>query len=175
MMFKISNPESFRLNIRKAIAKQIKIEDDDVICINIEKGILNHSIEAATLKNIIKKWENFIFVNLYIDRLRSIYTNLKNPILVKKILDGVIKPEDVGFMSHQEFDPEYWSKLIELKMKKDASKFTNNVQASTDVYVCRKCKSRKCTYTEVQTRSSDESMTIFVTCLNCGKNCFFKC
>jgi DNA-directed RNA polymerase subunit M/transcription elongation factor TFIIS len=169
-MSKISNPESFRSNIREEIAKVMRVNNDDIICGNIEKGILNYSIEAATRKNIIKKWDNVIFVNLYIDRLRSVYTNLKNPLLVNKICNGIIKPEDVGYMSHQEFDPEIWCKLIEQKLKKDASKFTNNIQASTDVYVCRKCKSRKCTYMEVQTRSSDESMTIFVTCLNCGKN-----
>lgn len=169
-MLKITNPESFRSNVRQKIASLMNIENDDITCGNLEKGILNYSIEEATRKNIIKKWDNSIFVNLYIDRLRSIYINLKNSSLVKKIIDGVIKAEDVGFMSHQEFDPENWSKLIEQKLKKDASKFTDNIQASTDVYVCRKCKSRKCTYMEVQTRSSDESMTIFVNCLNCGKN-----
>jgi transcription elongation factor S-II len=99
-----------------------------------------------------------------------VYINLKNNTLVEKILSGVIKPDSVGFMSHQELDPEHWSQLIENKIKKDANKFTDNSQASTDAYICRKCKSRKCTYTEVQTRSSDESMTIFVNCLNCGKN-----
>jgi DNA-directed RNA polymerase subunit M/transcription elongation factor TFIIS len=169
-MYKISNPEVFRSNIRQKISVLMNIENNDITCGNIEKGILNYSIQEATRKNIIRKWDNSIFVSLYIDRLRSIYINLKNPILVKKIADGDIKAEEVGFMSHQEFDPEHWSKLIEVKIKKDASKFTDNIQASTDVYVCRRCKSRKCTYTEVQTRSSDESMTIFVNCLSCGKN-----
>ena len=35
---------------------------------------------------------------------------------------------------------------------------------------CGKCGQRKVTYTEAQTRSADEPMTLFCTCLNCGKS-----
>lgn len=38
----------------------------------------------------------------------------------------------------------------------------------TDMFKCNKCKSSKCTYTQLQTRSSDEPMTTFVCCLSCG-------
>ena len=34
--------------------------------------------------------------------------------------------------------------------------------------LCRKCGQRECTFYEMQTRSADEPMTIFVTCLSCG-------
>ena len=73
-------------------------------------------------------------------------------------------------MTHQEMDPSRWQLLIEKKMKRDSSKFDKKVQASTDMFTCRKCKSKKCTYYELQTRSADEPATIFVTCLDCGKN-----
>ena len=33
---------------------------------------------------------------------------------------------------------------------------------------CGRCKQRKCTSYDLQTRSADEPMTTFVTCLNCG-------
>ena len=42
------------------------------------------------------------------------------------------------------------------------------VQASTDQFKCGKCKQRKCTYFQLQTRSADEPMTTFVTCVNCN-------
>jgi len=46
------------------------------------------------------------------------------------------------------------------------------VTAVTDEFQCGKCKKRRCTYTQKQTRSADEPMTTFVLCLECGlSNC----
>ena len=41
------------------------------------------------------------------------------------------------------------------------------VHNATDIFKCGKCKQRKTTYYQMQTRSADEPMTTFVTCLNC--------
>ena len=35
-------------------------------------------------------------------------------------------------------------------------------------YQCWKCKNRKCTFYQLQTRSADEPMTTFVSCLSCA-------
>jgi transcription elongation factor S-II len=100
-----------------------------------------------------------------------VYTNLKNiQGLLAKIQNGDIVPQQLAFMTHQEMNQEQWQTLIDQKMKRDASKYNTNIEASTDMYTCKKCKSKKCTYYELQTRSADEPATIFVTCLNCGKN-----
>lgn len=37
------------------------------------------------------------------------------------------------------------------------------------MFECGRCKSKKTHYYQKQTRSADEPMTTFVTCLNCGK------
>jgi DNA-directed RNA polymerase subunit M/transcription elongation factor TFIIS len=39
--------------------------------------------------------------------------------------------------------------------------------AVSDLFTCPRCASRACTFREIQTRSADESATIFVTCTNC--------
>ena len=168
-MKKITNSQVFRENIQTKISGILNVPDDSV-SINLEKGVFNYALKEATRKKIVKKWENPQFTSIYIDRLRSIYMNLKNDVFLKQIRSGEIDSKNVAFMTHQEFNPEKWRVLIEKKMKRDASKYDDNIQASTDMYTCRKCKSKRCTYYEMQTRSADEPATIFVTCLDCGKH-----
>jgi transcription elongation factor S-II len=164
---KITNPDSFRENIRKKFAV---ILQDNTMSINLEKGVFNYTIKESNTRKIVKKWENPAFVQLYLDRLRSIYINLKNEELLKQIKQNEVTPQSVAFMTHQELNPTHWRVHIENKIKRDASKYTSNIEASTDMFTCKKCKSKKCTYYELQTRSADEPATIFVTCLDCGKH-----
>jgi len=166
-MLKIPDPEKFRKNIADKL--QVII-DDEKKGINLERGVYNYSIKEANSRKIIKKWENPYFVQIYVDHLRSIYTNLKNPELLTMIGNNEMTPQTLAFMTHQEMNHEHWRGMIDRKIKRDASKFTTNVQASTDMFTCRKCKSKRCTFYEMQIRSADEPATIFVTCLDCGKN-----
>lgn len=166
-MYKISNSDNFRSNIRTKLVPMI---GDDNLCTNLEKGVFNYAIKEANSKKIIKKWENPYFVQLYLDRLRSLYLNLKNEELLSQLKNKEITPQTFAFMTHQEMNPEHWRVLIDKKIKLDANKYTTNIKASTDMFTCKKCKSKRCTYYELQTRSADEPATIFVTCLDCGKN-----
>lgn len=166
-MYAITNSEDFRKNIRN---KLTNIIEDPTTSTNLEIGIYNYSIKEANSKKIIKKWDNPYFTQLYLDKLRSIYINLKTPELLQQIKSKEILPQTVAFMTHQELNPEHWRTLIEQKIKRDANKFTSNIQASTDMFTCKKCRSKRCTYYELQTRSADEPATIFVTCLDCGKH-----
>jgi len=169
-MFKITNHTTFRENVRnRVLFPQLQnIEETDII--NIEKGIYNYSIKESSRRKIVKKWENPHFVQIYSDRLRSIIMNLKQTSLLDQLKNKEISPQNVAFMTHQEYNPTRWKALIESKMKRDASKYDDNIQASTNMYTCKKCKSSRCTYYEMQTRSADEPATIFVTCLDCGKH-----
>ena len=162
-MNKIEHPEKFRANVSKKLNEFLSEEKDSI---NMEKAIYNYTLKEATSKKIIKKWDNPTFIQIYINHLRSIYFNLK-PALLEKIKNGEILAQQVPFMTHQELQPEKWAKLIESKIKRDKSKFENHVEASTDTFTCRKCKSNKCSYYQLQTRSADEPMTIYVTCLSC--------
>ena len=101
--------------------------------------------------------------------MRSIYFNLK-PEIIQQVLNKEIKPQEVAFMTHQEFDETKWKDLIEKKIKRDESKFNVNIESSTSLFTCKKCGSKKCTYYELQIRSADEPATIFITCLDCGKH-----
>jgi transcription elongation factor S-II len=134
----------------------------------LERGIFNFALKEATKAKVVKKWENPIFAQIYVDRLRSIMSNL--PHIVSQLQSGEMSPQAVAFMTHQEFQPDRWKLLLDQKMKRDASTANGEmVEASTDMYTCKKCKSKRCTYYEMQTRSADEPATVFITCLDCGK------
>tara|TARA_B100000424_G_C22850174_1_gene453408 strand:- start:434 stop:943 length:510 start_codon:yes stop_codon:yes gene_type:complete len=169
-MYSISNPENFRNNVRSKLKKIIKTTKNAT---NLEIGIFNYCLKEATQKKVIRKWENKYFVQLYIDRLRTIFMNLQNEELQNKILNKEIKAEELAFLTHQEMKPSKWDKYIEAKMKRDKYKFENNIEASTDSFTCRQCKSNKCSYYQMQTRSADEPMTTFVSCITCGAR--WKC
>ena len=168
---KIENHTLFRENITKKLNTILK---NDKHSMNLEKGIYNYSLKEATRRKVIKKWDNPYFVQIYVDHLRSIFLNLKNDDILSQIQDGTIKSHTVAFMTHQEMNPERWSTMIEQKSKRDKSKFEVNIEAATDTFTCRKCKSKKCSFYLQQVRSADEATTIFVTCLNCG-NRFKTC
>jgi transcription elongation factor S-II len=178
----ISNPETFRENIRAKFVpilssrgnldKVSSDETDETITMatNMEKGVYNYAIKEAGQRKIVKKWENPLFVQIYVDRLRTIYLNLQHPDLLEQVRNKEIPAQTLAFMTHQEMRPEHWVAMIEKKVKRDASKYTSNVEASTDMFTCKKCRSKRCTYYEMQTRSADEPATIFITCLDCGKH-----
>ena len=138
-------------------------------CENLEKGIYNWTLKEAKNRKVLKQWNNIYFNVIYIDHFRSTYINLKNnPALIEMVNEKKIRPHELAFMSHQELNPERWDELIRLKSVRDKNKYEQNMEAATDSFKCRKCRSTKCTYYELQTRSADEPMTIFITCLECG-------
>jgi len=170
----IENPESFRDNVCNELMKKIKnvgidVEDYSKMSKNLEKGIYNYCIVESGKRNIVKKWDNEYFVHVYIDKLRSVFTNMSSKYLIESINTKKIKIHEIAFMTHHEMRPEKWKKLIDDKKIRDENKYTPKIEASTDNFTCWKCKSKKCTYYQLQTRSADEPMTTFVTCLSCGQ------
>ena len=168
----ITNPTTFRSNI---VGQLNKIISDDEASLNIEKGIYNYAIKEAKLRKVIRKWDNEYFVILYADKLRSIMMNLRDTTnnLLIRLKQKEYKPHEIAFMNHQEFYPSKWKTLIDEKIARDKSKYEDSASGATDEFKCPRCKQRKCSFYQMQTRSADEPMTTYVTCLNCGKN--WKC
>jgi len=167
-LFSNADPSIFRKNIRNYFGK---LFNDEILGKNVEVSIYNYTIQESNFRQIIKKWNNPQFCDIYSARIKSMLYNIKtNPEFKEQIQQNQITPQSLSHLTHQEMNPSIWKNKIEQKIKRDRSRFSTNIEASTDMFQCRKCKSKKCTYYEMQTRSADEPATIFITCLDCGKN-----
>lgn len=163
------------VNPRQKIREYIhKLIEDESITSKIERSIYNKTLEIAKEKDFDPSWANQMFRKCYISLSKSICVNLdkssyvKNKKFVDLIKSGKINADKVGFMSPQEMFPEQWKVLMDDKFKRDAHMFEIDKSGATDQFLCRKCKKRECVFYEMQTRSADEPMSIFITCLNCG-------
>tara|TARA_B100001093_G_scaffold503646_1_gene558304 strand:- start:384 stop:923 length:540 start_codon:yes stop_codon:yes gene_type:complete len=141
---------------------------------NIEKSIYNYTIHISSKKGIKKNWKNPIFNNLYQSKVRSIYSNLKKDSYIQninfqsRILNNEFDIHKIAYLSSYDIFPDIWKELLDKKTRKDKLKYELKPEAMTDIFKCRKCNSRSCSYYEVQTRSADEPMTQFINCLDCG-------
>jgi len=132
------------------------------------------SKKASQIENEVFKLFNAVD-KPYKSKITSLYLNLKdksNPHLREKVINEVISPVEFCNMSSAEMASE--EKKEEIKKIQDQNLFlargAESQQAETDQFKCGKCKSRKCKYYQMQTRSADEPMTTFVTCCNCNNH-----
>ncbi|KAJ8632962.1 hypothetical protein MRB53_026298 [Persea americana] len=108
-------------------------------------------------------------------KYRSIMFNLKdanNPDLRRKVVLGHIKPERLINMTPEEMASD--QRKQENNQIKEKALFDcergGPPKATTDQFKCGRCGQRKATYYQLQTRSADEPMTTFVTCVNCNNH-----
>ncbi|KAL4441484.1 hypothetical protein ABPG77_001988 [Micractinium sp. CCAP 211/92] len=109
----------------------------------------------------------------YKAKFRNLHFNLKdaaNPDLRRKVLSGQIAPDVLVVLPPEELasdaKKEENARIREKKLFDSAPSAVK--QATTDQFQCGKCRQRKTTYYQMQTRSADEPMTTFVTCLVCN-------
>jgi transcription elongation factor S-II len=111
----------------------------------------------------------------YRTKMRSLYQNLRNksnPALRVRVLTNDVTAEHFVRMTHDELKSAEMREA-DLRIHKEnmdkamVAKAERSISTSLQ---CGKCGQRKVTYTEAQTRSADEPMTLFCTCLACGKS-----
>ena len=160
---------------KKSKSKKIpKGKSLDEFVSKIEIGIYDKAVKEATEKNIDISWSNDYFKEMYIIYARHICLNLnsssyvKNKGLFKDVINKKVEPKNIAKMTPQELFPNQWKLLMDDKFKRDQHMYEVDKSGATDEFLCRKCNQRECSFYEMQTRSADEPMTIFVTCLNCG-------
>lgn len=141
---------------------------------DIEIGIYNWTLAFAEEKKIPKAWAAGRFKAAYQSKARSVLANLDpasyvgNPRLLQRLKDGEFLPHETAFMTPDNTFPERWSSLLDAKVRRDEYVFQEKPAAMTTQFRCGKCKKNECVYQELQLRSCDEPVTLFITCLNCG-------
>lgn len=134
---------------------------------------------ATDIEMHVFKSENMSVSGPYRQRLRTLLMNLrnrKNPELRERLLAGALAPKAFITMSPQEMAPDALKQEIEKLQKQnlfDAQGATEK-RAVTDRFTCGKCKHKKVSYYQMQTRSADEPLTTFCTCENCGNRWKFS-
>ncbi|KDN40534.1 transcription elongation factor [Tilletiaria anomala UBC 951] len=111
--------------------------------------------------------------NEYKSKVRSLSLNLKdknNPELRKSVVDGRILPDDLVKMSVEDMASDARRQERQRLMIQNLfnARAAEEQQAETDAFECSRCRQRKTRYYQKQTRSADEPMTVFVTCVNCN-------
>ena len=141
----------------------------------LEQCIFQASLKTAEAEDIRKNWSYPAFCDIYSAITRRIVGNLdptsyvKNNSLWTRFVNNEVSVEELTSKNYYELFPENWRTLVDHQAKKERIQLEGDFSRATDKWLCNGCKMRKCTYYELQTRSADEPMTIFIQCLNCGK------
>ena len=144
---------------------------------DFELFMLQALVERAKKDGIDVDWANRTFWNMYRSRSISLYENIlgqdsyvkNDQNLLEKIKSGELGLKQVAEMTSMDMCPSRWKEAIE-KIIEQETKLYSSQQNASIVMWCSSCKKKtKCDYYQLQTRSADEPMTTFVTCLECDR------
>jgi transcription elongation factor S-II len=166
-----------RMRVVEAITTLLAdlINEEDDTAIKIEAAIFKKAMETAAFEEIRKTWNSQAFRDVYLAVARRIVGNLspssyiKNKNLWLRFSTGELTIDEIVKQNYYELCPENWQQMVDRQAKREQIQLEGDFSRATDKWMCHGCKQRKCTYYELQTRSADEPMTIFIHCLNCNK------
>ena len=171
-----STEDSKKLN-RKMVINAINtlITDSFVKPNELETALYKASFHEAESLHVVPHWDNPLFVSIYSTLSRRVISNLcdksyiGNVRLIQRLKDGEFSLDELAQKNCYELYPEFWKELSDRRIMREQKALEGNRGMATDIFKCHGCGKRECTYYEMQTRSADEPMTIFITCVNCGK------
>lgn len=158
--------DAVRLKCREMLANALRVDGEQPEGCQSPEELADELEEAiySEFKNTDMKYKN---------RVRSRVANLKdpkNPSLRGNFICGAITAQRLAKMTPEEMASDEMKTLRDRFVKEaiNDAQLATNQGTKTDLLKCGKCKKRNCTYNQLQTRSSDEPMTTFVLCNECG-------
>ena len=161
----------------KVVENFAELLESNDLAVEFETALLRSVADTATKEDIDKDWSNKIFWNLYRNKAVSLYENLRgtssyvqnNENWLESLKSRTLSCDKFVEMSAMDMCPRRWKPMIEKIIETEKKLYSKTDMASIVIW-CSGCKKKsKCTYYQMQTRSADEPMTTFVTCLECDK------
>lgn len=148
---------------------QSTLEGQHDVARRVEKAVWNHAIDVSEQRKVKRIWFEPAFRILYTAKIRSLVFNLShpdNPDLKRHVLSALMTPDELVIKPPEDLFPTgpYNAMAVQLSQKATA-KENEYADGFTQ---CGRCKSWKVQWTQVQTRSADEPMTVFFWCSKCS-------
>lgn len=160
--------------IRKYARKQFRTVLDKPLAKGLEEGCFNYAVEKVLenqhislnpeeeiLDQVPFHDLKTIYKQIFIKVISNIKFNKNSDFVVQKLIEKEWKPQDIPKMHREMLYPEKWDSLYRDRTEKTKKK------RQKGMHRCPRCKSWYTEYSQMQTRSSDEPMSTFVTC-ECG-------
>lgn len=165
---------------------------------NAERSVYNWAVKATRGRGEDSAWENPSFRWRYKHKALHLVQEMQRdpvavvglkvsgdavkldlsyvPQLVYRIKNKEVEARSLALLSPEQLWPDGpMAKMIFQRRRRELEleKARVNDDDYTGMFQCGKCKSKKTRYYQMQTRSADEPMTTFVTCVNCSNR--WKC
>lgn len=159
----------------KVVENYTELLEDSTLADEFEDCLLHFISDKALEDSVDIDWGNKIFWNKYRNHAVHLYENLEgeksyvqnNMGWLDKLKNREITPKQFVELSPADLCPARWKKHIEDTLESD-KKLYSHKKATAAIMYCSRCKKKaNCDYYLLQTRSADEPMTTFVTCLEC--------
>jgi len=161
----------------KVVANFTEVFGDSKNAEDFELYMLKLLVDQALTDGVDVDWANRTFWNMYRSRAIALYENLlgdqsyvkNDQKLLERFKAGELDLKTIAEMTPMDMCPARWKDSVERIIEEEKRLYSKNQNASIFMW-CSGCKSKtKCDYYQLQTRSADEPMTTFVTCLECDR------
>jgi DNA-directed RNA polymerase subunit M/transcription elongation factor TFIIS/outer membrane biosynthesis protein TonB len=165
-----------RTHVLQQIDRLLGEHFDESMQKELEKIIFQSALTDADTKLVVKHFDNKLFELCYLNSSRRFLSNLapssyvKNDHLLQKLLQGDLTLEHISSMNVMDFAPSMYVEMRERQSLREQQQLEGNKAMATDMFKCGRCHKKETTFYELQTRSADEPMTKFITCVNCGNH-----
>ena len=172
----VSTETKYRTHVMNLCKERFETVFTKTELATLEKTILDSALVDANKKMVLRNFDNGLFTICYMNAARRILSNLdptsyvQNHQLLEKVKSKNIDIELLSQMNTMDYAPYLYSTMRERQLQREQQQLEGNKAMATDLFRCNRCKKRETTFYELQTRSADEPMTKFISCVNCGNH-----